>query len=357
MSPPDETLRPVYIAAVGHCSARGLNPASAATALVAGEDACTHRELLGTHHPWFALPLAETGWTARARAAIQAVGRQLCSGMDLAHAARLPLFIGSSSLQAGAIEADARHSGQVSMPVDAAAFAAGIAHWLGVAGTPWTFSTSCTSGFAALDAARGLIAAGLIDEALVLGCEFANDTTLAGFAGLGILAPTPKADGLVLGEAVAGLRLSAAPQAGWRIAACQLGVDGHAPTTPAPDGTVIETVIAAALAEAGLSAQDIDLIKPHHGRLASTDDAEAAALARLFGSRRPPEIALKRQLGHTLGASGPAELTALLAMLDHPAGRRRYGSPQRLLLNLIGFGGSIAALVLERSAPASEAAA
>lgn len=349
--------RPVYIARIGHCSARGPDADSAATALLAGEHAGTQRDLLGTRHPWFALPLAEAGWSARARSAVRAIGRQLTAGLEPEHVARLPLFVGSSSLQAGAIEAAARASGDVDMPPDAAAFAADIAAWLGVAGTPWTFSTSCTSGIAALDAARTLIAAGLLDEALVLGFEFANDTTLAGFAGLGILAETPEADGLVLGEAVAGVLLSAAPQAGWRIAACRLGVDGHAATAPAPDGHVIEAVIAAALADAGLAAQDIDLIKPHRGRLASTDEAEAAALDRLFGTRRPPEIALKRQLGHTLGASGPAELTALLAMLDHPAGRARHGNPQRLLLNLIGFGGSVAALVVARGSAHAEAAA
>ncbi|QDF95371.1 hypothetical protein CJ010_01785 [Azoarcus sp. DD4] len=349
--------RPVYIAGIGHCSARGLDAESAATAILAGDHACTRRELLGARHPWFALPLAEADWTARARAAVQAVGSQLTAGLAPERVARLPLFIGSSSLQAGAIETAARQRGRVDMPPDAAAFAADIAAWLGVAGTPWTFSTSCTSGVAALDAARTLIAAGLLDEALVLGFEFANDTTLAGFAGLGILAETPEADGLVLGEAIAGVLLSAAPQAGWRIAACRLGVDGHAATAPAPDGKVIEAIIAAALADAGLAPQDIDLIKPHRGRLASTDEAEAAALARLFGTRHLPEIALKRQLGHTLGASGPAELTALLAMLDHPAGRARHGTPQRLLLDLIGFGGSIAALVVTRSSEPAQAVA
>lgn len=346
------TARPVYIARRGHCSARGLDADSAAAALLAGADATAARELLGARHPWFALPLAEDDWTARARAAVGAVGEQLTAGLDAAHVAALPLFIGSSSLQAGAIETGARGNGRVDMPADAAAFAADVAAWLGVAGVPWTFSTSCTSGIAALEAAATMIGAGLIDDALVLGFEFANDTTLAGFAGLGILAPTPDADGLVLGEAVAGVLLSAAPQPGARIAACRLGVDGYSATAPAPDGSAIETVIAAALADAGLSAHDIDLIKPHRGRLAGTDDAEAAALARVFGTTPAAEIALKRQLGHTLGASGLAELTAVLAMLDAPAGRVRYGSPRHLLFNLIGFGGSIAALVIERGTAA-----
>lgn len=344
--------RPVHIARLGHCSARGLDAHSAAAALLAGTDCAAERELLGTRYPWFALPLPEDDWTTRARNAIRAVGHQLTAGIDAARVAALPLFIGSSSLQVGAIEARARDHGTVDMPADSATFAAEVAGWLGVAGVPWTFCTSCTSGIAALDAAATLIGAGLIDEALVLGFEFANDTTLGGFAGLGILAPTADDDGLVLGEAVAGVLLSATPQPGGRIAACRLGVDGHSPTAPAPDGKVIEQVIAAALADAGLAADDIDLVKLHRGRLAGTDAAEAAALARLFGAAPAPEIALKRQLGHTLGASGLAELTAVLAMLDAPAGRARYGDPRHVLFNLIGFGGSIAALVIEREVAA-----
>lgn len=350
MNPAAPPRRAVHVARLGHCSARGHDAPSAAEALLAGADDTATRELLDARHPWFKLPLAENGWTARARAAVTAVGAQLTAGMDPARVAALPLFIGSSSLQAGAIEAAARAGGRVEMPPDAAAFAADVAAWLGVGSVPWTFSTSCTSGLAALDAAATLIAAGLIDEALVLGFEFANDTTLAGFAGLGILATTPEADGLVLGEAVGGVLLSATPgAAGWRVAACRLGVDGHSPTAPAPDGGVIAQVIAAALADAGLRSTDIALLKPHRGQLASTDAAEAAALQHVFGAAPPPAVALKRQLGHTLGASGLVELGALLAMLDAPAGRARHGSPRHLLLNLIGFGGSIAALVLSRS--------
>ena len=50
-----------------------------------------------------------------------------------------------------------------------------------------SFSTACISGFSAIDAARSLIASGQIDEAIVLGIELANNTTLAGFAALELL--------------------------------------------------------------------------------------------------------------------------------------------------------------------------
>ncbi|MDR1662068.1 MAG: hypothetical protein LBR95_06550, partial [Azoarcus sp.] len=84
------------------------------------------------------------------------------------------------------------------------------------------------------------------------------------------------------------------------------------------------------------------------------DEPEEAALDRVFGARRPPEITFKRRLGHTLGASGPAELTVLLALLDTRAGETRYGQPRYLLFNLVGFGGSTATVIVERRRAAGE---
>jgi 3-oxoacyl-[acyl-carrier-protein] synthase-1 len=348
-----QPARRVHISRIGHASALGLSAVAAAEAQLSGRENIAWRDLLGVRYPWFALPLVEQDWMARARRALGLVASELAVGMSAADFAALPLFIGSSSFDAGAMEALARNAGD--LPAGSSHFDREIGRALGNASPPWLFSTSCTSGFAALEAAFLLIGQNQIDSALVLGLEFGSDTTLAGFAGLGLLAPTEDADGLILGEAVAGLLLTARPQSdsdrspGWRVAACRLGVDGYSVTAPAPDGRVVAANLAAALADAGLSAHDIDLIKPHRVRVSGTDAAEEAALKRLFGSRRPAEISFKRQFGHTLGACGPAELTALLALLDTPAGQARYHHPQRLLFNLIGFGGSTATLIVERA--------
>ena len=82
----------------------------------------------------------------------------------------------------------------------------------------------------------------------------------------------------------------------------------------------------------------------------------------------PPLLSLKSAIGHTLGASGIAELVALLACLDAEripatAGFSRVDPEialfsmvdrsnahiERALLNLIGFGGGLASLIVERS--------
>jgi 3-oxoacyl-[acyl-carrier-protein] synthase-1 len=338
-----KAVRPVYIDRIGHVSALGLSAAAAAEAALGDSNLLSWRELPDARYPWFALPLADPDWKTRARRALECVGAELGAGKS-SH----PLFAGSSALATGAVEARARASGAVDTSFDDTAdFRTEICTALEIETEPWLFSTSCTSGFAALEAASLFIAQGEIDEAFALGIEFGCDTTLAGFASLGLLARNEADKGLILGEAAAGLRLTARPAA-WRIAACRLGTDGYSVTSPTPDGRVIAANIAAALGDAGLSASDIDLIKPHRSRMSTTDEPEEAALALLFGTRRAPEITFKRRLGHTLGASGPAELTVLLALLNTRAGKARYGQPRYLLFNLVGFGGSTATVIVER---------
>lgn len=353
--------RAVRIAAIGHCSALGLTVHDAAAAAADhSAHAAGTRTVLGQDWPWFAMALASDDREHRARDAVGRVGAALAAALPSAEWATTPLFVASSSLQMGVLEAHTRHCGRVELPADAAAFAHQVADWLGLSATPWTFSTTCTSALAALDAAATLIRSGAIERALVLGIELANDTTVAGFAGLGLLARSPADAGLALGEAVAGVLLCAAPTAapalaptatptagatpGWFIRACRLGIDGHSPTGPAPDGAAIAAVIRAALADAGLAPAAIDVLKPHGGGLDATAAAEARALAAVFGPTLPAQIGFKPRLGHTLGASGLAELGLLLATLD-----RAPSTAQHALLNVIGFGGSMGALVLSRA--------
>ena len=333
--------RPVYIDRIAHVSALGLSASEATETLLANRKNLSEYKLLGESWPWFALPLAEKTWIDRTRRAFGLLAAELEAG---AFPDDLPLFAGSSAQATGEVEAAGATVADPSMG-PASIFDREIRLAFGRKAVPCIFSTACTSGLAALEAAFTLIACGEIDRALVLGVEFGCKTTLAGFASLGLLART--GNGLILGEAAAGLLLTAQPGPGWRIAACRLCIDGHSPTLPTPDGRVIAANITDALNEARLAAHDIDLIKPHRSGLSAIDDAENAALDSVFGSRRPPEISFKHLIGHTLGACGPAELTALLALLDTPAWQSRQ--PHRLLLNLVGFGGSTAALIAERS--------
>ncbi len=357
--------RPIHLAAHALVSARGLSAGEAAGSIRAGETICAQRALGERIFPYFALPFAENDWLKRAEQACGALRVQL-PGL----AADTPLFIASSSFQMGLFEQQGR---PFDLPRACASFAGQLANWLGLSGPRQCFSNACVSGFSALDAASTLIAAGIIDEALVLGVELANASTLAGFASMELLSPDGcrpfdrQRNGLVLGEAVAAIHLTARTGA-WRISGLSAGLDAYSTTGPDPAGGPIAAAAVHCLKTAKTEPSDIQLVKLQAAGSPGTDLAEANALRQVFGDALPPLVSLKPYLGHTLGASGLAELSALLACLDagfvpgtpgfadidpeiglSPTRSTENRRIDRLLLNLIGFGGGLANLIVERA--------
>lgn len=318
--------------------------------------------------PYFAIPIAGESWWSRAETIARSVAASLRRKAALAPEvwARLPCVVGSSSFCVGAWD----DGGWAAMqpPFE---FSRRLAQWFGVRGPVTAINTTCTSGLAALDVALGLVTEGG-GEALVLGVEFANRLTVSGFAGLELLSASAARpcdrgrDGLVLGEALGALVVSATP-APWRIAALAAALDAAGVTGPAPDGAVIASTMRAAMSRAGWGSATVDLIKLQAGGGRMADLAEARALHESF-STVPRAVSLKGALGHTLGASGPAELALLAASLERgrvpatwgfaepdeelglePAGGDAQGV-RRVLFNLSGFGGNVMSLALERTA-------
>lgn len=358
--------RPVYIADTALLCARGKSPSEVAEALWQGDCAVGEFALGERRFPYYALPLPDGDWLPRAAAATCQLREQLS---DLPGST--PLFVASSSFQIGHFE---QQGAPFDLPRATASFTNRLADWLQLDGPRHSFSNACISGFSAIDAASSLIACGLIDEALIVGVELSNASTVAGFAAMELLSRStcrPCAadrDGLVLGEALAAVRLSARPGT-WRIAAVRTGLDGYSTTGPDPTGGPIAGVMADTMAAAGLRPADIELLKLQAAGSPGTDLAEARALRQVFGDALPPALSLKPALGHTLGASGIAELAALLPCLEagqipltantgepdpdigplFPS-KRRNAPLRRALLNLIGFGGGLASLIVERTA-------
>jgi len=223
----------------------------------------------------------------------------------------------------------------------------------------------------ALDAGVALIETGGADEVLVLGVELLNRSTPAGFSALQLLSftdsrPLDQArSGLVLGEAVAAVRLSAQPSA-WRIHAPALALDATSPTGHAPGGSSIAQVMREALDHAGVAPGDIPALKLQASGAPATDAVEAKALRLVFGEALPALFSIKASLGHTLGACGLAELVAVLqcaqdgwlpptAGFSHPDPELGLTPLQAsmawakgpILFNIQGFGGSLAAWVVE----------
>ena len=143
---------------------------------------------------------------------------------------------------------------------------------------------------------------------------------------------------------------------------------GHL-TDPDPTGEGPAGAIAAALADAGLTAADIGYVNAHATSTPVGDAAEARTLVRA-GLGGVPVSSTKGSHGHCLGAAGGIEaVAALMALvqdrlppginlddpddelgLDHVAGTARAARVDAVLSNSFGFGGHNAALVFRRHA-------
>lgn len=362
-------MRPIYIVARGHYTARGMG-VEAARAVLRGETTSGRRTLNSDDVPYFRLPL-QGGWQSRAQAAVTQCAQALGTPKDL------PVFFASSSFQVGRLEAEFHPNARQPQRLDQGDFAREVSTWLEGRGKPWCFSTACTSAITALKAASMLLRHDTLDQALIVATELENLLSGSGFHSLGLLSAThPKPfaadrDGLVLGEAIAALHLTTRPDlcppTCWRIDACELDLDVFSLTGINPDGSVVARVIERALRSADIHPAEVDLVKVHAAGAGATDEAEARALQRVFGERMPPLLSLKPYIGHTLGASGLAELGLLLDCLalgalpgipgdpaPDPAIPLRLAEPQaasamrRVLLVGIGFGGGVGALVLTK---------
>ena len=345
-----------------------------ASALGPGLDAASRR-LLGepvapqtlSGWPYRAIPVEDGDWRRRAQTIARAVAADLrrSASLPAGRWAGLPCLLGSSSFSIGASEGE---DPVLERPSD---FCRMLAQCFGAGGPVIAMSSACTSGLSALHAALDLVREGAFSDVLVLGVEFSNRLTVAGFAGLELLSHTcarpcdRERDGMVLGEALGAVLVSATP-AEWRVSALAAGMDGASVTGPAPGGEAMAATMRSAMSQAQWRPGDVDLIKLQAAGSPLSDLAEARAVRALF--KPPPRLAsLKGAIGHTLGASGPAELALLLGALARgrvpptwgyeghdediglaPAGGAA-GDLRRVLLNVSGFGGSVMTLALERS--------
>lgn len=360
-------MRPVYLTHSGLWCAAGSTPDSIRETLFEGRAASGRLDLLDRSFPYAFATDPAMAFQNRLEEGLRAVAADL----DFASLSPgAPLLLGSSSLQIGSVEEGAWPP-EKQLPADHLDDSL-RAIW-GIPNTGWTFSTACTSAVQALDAAVGLIETGEVEEALVVGVEIRNRTTPAGFASLQLLSSTAsrpldaRRDGLVLGEAIAAVRLSARPSP-WRIHAPALALDATSATGHAADGSTIAEVMHRALEYAGMEPAALRAIKLQASGSPSTDAVEILALRRVFGTQIPPLLSLKASLGHTLGACGVAELVALLHCGNHgflpPTAGFEEPDPELaisplqapmpwhsgpVLLNVQGFGGGLASWVVERT--------
>lgn len=349
-------MRPVYLHGRALISALGANLPQALAGISGGGRDAQRMELPdGTDWPYFRIDHPEPDWRKRAQQLVCAAAKEA----RVEAGSNVPLLVASSSLDIGAIETG------VVRPGDSFDFAEEIAGWLDWTGPVYLVSSGCTSSLQALLSASKLISSGSVNDAVVLGVELANRFSVSGFAAMQLLTPgKPKPlglnrDGITLGEAVAVLHLSSRP-ARWHLCGGSNIVDGHDPTGAIPQ--TVTQMCEQALAASGLETSDIDLIKLQAAGSPLNDVNELTGLIAAFKTL-PPFVTLKAAIGHTLGASGAAEIALLTACLEadiwpHPdypldpglhAGlaNARPESVRYVLADILGFGGGHTAVILE----------
>ena len=144
--------------------------------------------------------------------------------------------------------------------------------------------------------------------------------------------------------------------------------DAHHITAPAPEGEGAYQAMKLALADAGLTSDDIDYINAHGTSTQLNDKFESIAIKRLFGERayKIPISSTKSMIGHLLGAAGGVEVIATVMStirgkvhmtrnfeegdefcdLDYIAEGSRDLDIRYALKNSFGFGGHNASLVI-----------
>ena len=252
--------------------------------------------------------------------------------------------------------------------------------YLGVTGPAYTIATACSSGAKAFASARRLIRAGLVDAAVVGGADTLCRLTLNGFNAIEALSPTRcnpfsrNRDGITIGEGAAAFLLEPT-DCPVRLLGIGESSDAYHASAPAPDGAGAAAAMRQALADAGLSPDEIGYVNLHGTGTTLNDAMESHAMASVF-ARPVPASSTKAMTGHMLGAAGACEAAFLWLTLSpayNPQGRLpphlwdgvpmpdvpplnlvaigdriRFGEESALLINSFAFAGSNASLVLGR---------
>ncbi len=259
-----------------------------------------------------------------------------------------------------------------------------VANFFGINGVQLSPCSACASSLQSIGLAYEQILSGRQEVFLAGGSDEVTPIVVSSFRHLYALAESnelapheqsrpfdAKRCGLVCGEGAGILVVEEYEHALRRKAPILAEIVGYATNCTGSqisqsDSASIECCMRLALADAQLQPDEVDYISAHATSTLAGDREEATAIRAIFADRVPVSSS-KGYLGHTLGASGAIEITAVLEMMKHGiilptanleqvaedcAGLNLPLKPLKkkittVLKNCIAFGGVNASLVLQ----------
>ena len=265
-----------------------------------------------------------------------------------------------------------------------------LAERFGTKGSPISLSTACASGATAIQLGVEAIRRGETSAALCVATEGSvNPEALIRFSLLSALSTQnnpPQAaskpfsknrDGFVMAEGAGALVLESYEAATARgakilgiVAGCGELTDSFHRTRSSPDGKPIIGCVRKALADAGMTPEQIDHINAHGTATPENDKMEYLGISTVFGERAKqiPISSNKSMVGHTISAAGAVEAIFSTLTLEHQripptinyeipdpaipfdvvANKARDARVTAVMSNSFGFGGQNASLILTR---------
>ena len=201
----------------------------------------------------------------------------------------------------------------------------------GIKGPSMTVGTACSSGGDAITLGALLIRSGAADAVVVMAGEAAICPSLihslcktGALSKAGESLPFDKnRSGFVMGEGGGALVLESEEHAGARGAAvladllgCANNTDAFNTVSPDPEGAGAALCMKLALADAGLSPEQVDYINAHGTATRMGDMAETCAIHQVFGEHPVLVSSTKGATGHMMGAGGVTEVIACVKAIE-----------------------------------------